>query len=279
LMPLVVIARWVFVGSGSYEVNALYYGIIVSSGFSITLLLLWGAQDYGNRGLKQICYCLLSLLIFYLCQRANSQSHFGQMAYLYLGVAFVLILPIVLQFVRGRWLRTLVFSNFLLLGIVVPVVANSYMAIDMSHYVLVTHNNVMVKKLGIYVNEPQAHIWYVFNKRYRQYQCGSKYFISFYDAPMLYYLSGRAAPFNQSWLSKMDFYPTDVAINSERVITALKQHQHWCVAYSDSVHGGLDLHNMTWLKAAYDFVGRHSAKRIKLGYQPLRHKTYWLYVN
>ena len=270
---------WVAEYYGQLGIPWAHYAIVLSATFSITLLLLWGRQVYDDATIRRIVLCLVVLLIFYLFQRANSQSGYGHMGFLYLGLAFMVVLPMMLMLMRGLWLRFFTVSNMLLLGVVIPMLINIFPTIEDGYAMPIWRNTVMVSRLGTFVDPAQAKIWARIGTLYDHFGCSKHYFLSFYDIPMSYYLLQREAPYQQSWLSRMDFYPTNVSIDSSVVLRDLQQSKHWCVVFAAPEQAVADHHNDMWLVQAYRYISEKSQHRIRIGIEPARQRTYWFFAN
>ena len=61
---------------------------------------------------------------------------------------------------------------------------------------------------------------------YKQYGCVRKFTLAFYDQPAWYVLNHRLAPFNQSWVSRIKFYPRNQQASIASVLTRVQQQKH-----------------------------------------------------
>jgi len=278
-MPFSIVCFWALHLFNLDSLPLLYYLIMLASTYAVTLTLLWVRSVSDDAVIQRTYMLMLSLLIFYLFQRANSQSGYGHMGYLYLSVAFVAILPMLMRLVRSVTLRLATLANFLLLGAVIPMLINLFPTVEAGQAMPLWRNQVMVASLGVYVNKAQAQLWRRMMHLYVKYHCDRHYFLSFYDAPMPYFLLKREAPYGQSWLSRMDFYPTNLSIDSGVILRDLQRAGHWCVVFSPPEFDQHDEHNARWLVSAYQYIKDHSARRIKIGFEPMRQRTYWFFAN
>ena len=101
---------------------------------------------------------------------------------------------------------------------------------------------------------------------YQHYDCARKFTLAFYDQPAWYVLNHRLAPFNQSWVSRIRFYPRNQLASVEYVLPRVQQQKHWCVLYGSAAgwyaQGGPKSKN---LAKVVTFLHAHSAHTIPLG--------------
>lgn len=100
---------------------------------------------------------------------------------------------------------------------------------------------------------------------YRQYYCKQKWFFAFYDEPKWYVIFKRHAPFDQSWVSRVHFYPRNKAITVANILSVLKHQNSWRVIYGAD-HGwyakGIAVKD---LQPVVAYLQSHSTQQIRLG--------------
>ena len=195
---------------------------------------------------------------------------------LYIGIAVTTMIIICAPQIKQKWPRLGFISLTLYLGIIIPTLLN----IDTIQGIGLAPiwRSTVKAPYGTMVPIQTAELYENLQKQYRLNHCDKAFFFSFYDASVPYVLFHRQAPYNQSWVSQNDFYPTNNALNTHTLVRLLNQQQHWCVVYSNVGAGDGAKYNKNYLKDVLEYLQLYSRNVIMLGYQPIRNKYYWLYT-
>jgi len=211
----------------------------------------------------QVRLLLFSVLagLVALNHAATSQNPSAMIIYMYLPLIWV---PWVWRYavIDAKWL-----SKVIMLVVIVGTVLWSVLALNWTSLLTfpISQNQVW-DAMGQRVTPTVASLESRMQTLYKQYGCAQKFTFAFYDQPAWYVLNHRLAPFNQSWVSRIKFYPRNQQAGVAYVLPRVQQQKHWCVLYGSAAgwyaQGGPKSKD---LADVVTFLGTHSSHTIALG--------------
>ena len=245
-------------GSAQYNTLAVYFFMVLWA--ALSWVCFWPKHAPGPR--RILNSSLLIVLLFIFDHGATTQNPYFAVFALYIPLLVVLLMVWVFSHPCqvSLWQRRVI-AAVVCVMFVYPLWVQDSTILAKGFLT----ENQYVNPFGAEVTAHEMRLIQHAQQLYQRYDCKNKWFFAFYDETKWYVIFRRHAPFDQSWVSRVHFYPRNRAITAANIVSVLRHQPSWCVIYGAD-HGwyakGIPAKN---LQPVVDYLKHHSAVRAVLG--------------
>lgn len=275
LISIILLAVIIIQGHIYQHISTYPYEYVVAGGFFLGLLWALLRHDTNATSIYQAALISGLMIVFYFNHRATSENMVGSIFSLYYPVLLLYLSALFWHQIKPVT-RGITLWILLLFTIAIPTLINLYPANLYQHPRPIWHNTAQGPyhtKIPTYT----AALYQRFMQLYTSHHCQHVFFFSYFDTPMGYVLAQRYAPFNQSWVSHVNFNPINGSLNQHALISQFNQTNQWCVLYSSTSDQTLAT-NSHYLVDILTYLELYSDDVQIIGFNPATNQYYWLYT-